>query len=97
MVSETSIFWENTSDVAPASDVYSLGLVFYQLITGQSPFHDVDAVLAGKGLAIEVDLLTARLYEGCPLRRRGHRADVRATAVRPLRNAGGSARLPGDL
>ncbi len=53
--------WENPRDVVPASDVYSLGLVFYQLITGQPPLHDVEAVLAGKGLAIDVDLLAAML------------------------------------
>ena len=53
--------WENPNDVAPASDVYSLGLVFYQLITGQPPRHDVEAVLAGKGPAIDADLLTAKL------------------------------------
>src|SRR5262249_62212430 len=43
--------WEDPSDVVPASDVYSLGLVFYQLITGQPPLHDVEAVLAGEGPA----------------------------------------------
>jgi serine/threonine protein kinase len=53
--------WEDPRDVVPASDVYSLGLVFYQLITGQPPLHDVEAVLAGKGLAIDVDLLTAKM------------------------------------
>jgi serine/threonine protein kinase len=53
--------WENPRDVVPAGDVYSLGLVFYQLITGQPPLHDVEAVLAGKGPAIDTDLLTAKL------------------------------------
>jgi Protein kinase domain/Nuclease-related domain len=53
--------WENPSDVVPASDVYSLGLVFYQLITGQPPKHDVEAVLAGKGLAIDKKLLVEAL------------------------------------
>jgi serine/threonine protein kinase len=53
--------WENPSDVVPASDVYSLGLVFYQLITGQPPLHDVEAVLAGRGPAIDTDFLTAKL------------------------------------
>jgi serine/threonine protein kinase len=53
--------WENPSDVAPASDVYSLGLVFYQLITGQPPLHDVEAVLAGKGPAINTKLITIEL------------------------------------
>jgi hypothetical protein len=53
--------WEDPRDVVPGSDVYSLGLVFYQLITGQPPLHDVEAVLAGKGPAIDIDLLTAKL------------------------------------
>jgi serine/threonine protein kinase len=53
--------WEDPRDVVPASDVYALGLVYYQLITGQPPLHDVEAVLAGKGPAIDADLLTAKL------------------------------------
>ena len=55
--------WENPSDVVPASDVYSLGLVFYQLITGYPPLHDVEAVLGGKGPAIDTDLLIHKLSD----------------------------------
>jgi serine/threonine protein kinase len=59
--------WEDPRDVVPASDVYSLGLVFYQLITGQPPLHDVEAVLAGKGPAIDIDLLIAKMSrKGAP-------------------------------
>lgn len=53
--------WENPRDVVPASDVYSLGLIFYQLITCQPPIHDVEEVLAGHGPAIDTDLLIAKL------------------------------------
>jgi protein kinase-like protein/nuclease-like protein len=53
--------WENPRDVAPASDVYSLGLVFYQLITREPPRYDVEAVLAGQGPAIDAELLAAEL------------------------------------
>jgi hypothetical protein len=53
--------WLDPRDVAPASDVYSLGLVFYQLITGHPPRHDVTAVLAGKGPAIDAVLLKEAL------------------------------------
>ena len=35
--------------------------MFYQLITGQPPQYDVEAVLAGLGPAIDVDLLIAKL------------------------------------
>jgi serine/threonine protein kinase len=52
--------WEHASDASPASDVYSLGLVYYQLIAGQPPI-DVEAVLAGNGLANDAGLLTATL------------------------------------
>jgi hypothetical protein len=53
--------WENPRDVAPASDIYSLGLVFYQLITGQLPLHEVEAVLTRAGPAIDTELLAAEL------------------------------------
>jgi serine/threonine protein kinase len=59
--------WEDPRRVVPACDVYSLGLVFYQLITGQPPLHDVEAVIAGKGPAIDADLLIAKLSrKGAP-------------------------------
>lgn len=53
--------WLNPRDVAPASDIYSLGLIFYQLITGGPPRHDVEAVLDGKGPAIDMELLKEEL------------------------------------
>jgi hypothetical protein len=53
--------WLDPRDVVPASDIYSLGLVFYQLITGQPPRHDVEAVLGGAGPAIDLDLLRQAL------------------------------------
>src|SRR5262249_2828640 len=53
--------WQDPRDVAPARDIAALGMVSYQLIPGNPPLHDVEAVLAGKGPAIDIDLLTAKL------------------------------------
>lgn len=49
--------WQDPRHVDPSSDIYSLGLVFYLLITGQPPVHDVEGVLGGKGTAIDIELL----------------------------------------
>jgi tRNA A-37 threonylcarbamoyl transferase component Bud32 len=38
--------WKDPHSATPASDVYSLGLVFYELITSQRPYEDVEQ--AGK-------------------------------------------------
>ena len=85
--------WGNPSDVVPASDVYSLGLVFYQLITGQPPRHDVEAVLAGKGPAIDKQLLADELgrsgLQGDLAGAAEIIADVCAGAGRPVRHCRG--------
>jgi serine/threonine protein kinase len=81
--------WENPSDVVPASDIYSLGLVFYQLITGQPPLHDVEAVLAGTGPAIDRKLLAAELSRSDSLKFMGDpviAADVIARMCAPRRS-----------
>ena len=53
--------WQAPRDITPASDIYSLGLVFYLLITGQPPRHDVEGVLGGRGIAMDLDLLREQL------------------------------------
>ncbi len=53
--------WLDPRDVVPASDIYSLGLVFYTVLTGQPPRHDVEAVLETSEIAIDVQLLEHEL------------------------------------
>jgi serine/threonine protein kinase len=53
--------WLNPRDAVPASDIYSLGMVFYTVITGQPPRHDVETVLETNEIAIDVQLLEHEL------------------------------------
>ncbi len=53
--------WLDPRDVVPASDIYSLGLVFYQVITGEPPRHDVETVIDTNDIAIDVELLEHEL------------------------------------
>jgi serine/threonine protein kinase len=53
--------WLDPRDAVPASDIYSLGLVFYTVLTGQPPRHDVEVVLETNESAIDVQLLEHEL------------------------------------
>lgn len=53
--------WEDPSSATPASDVYSLGVVFYELIVGERPYGTLSKVLKRKHVPLDKKKLTAAL------------------------------------
>lgn len=49
--------WKDPKAASPASDVYSLGILFYELIVGEKPYKHVDAIVRERRVSLNVDKL----------------------------------------
>ncbi len=53
--------WDDPASATPASDVYSLGIVFYELIVGERPYGTLSKVLKRQHVPLDKKKLTAAL------------------------------------
>ena len=42
--------WERASNASPRSDMFSWGIVFFELLTGRQPYKKIDDFIKGKQL-----------------------------------------------
>jgi tRNA A-37 threonylcarbamoyl transferase component Bud32 len=53
--------WRAPNEATPASDVFSLGVLFYELLLHECPFASVDEVIEAGGVTLDKDALLAEL------------------------------------